>query len=330
MEPMHVLVVGGAGYIGSHVVLALMDAGHKVTVFDDLSTGRRMNLFEGNGFVEGDIRQMEPLKSLFAATQFDAIVHLAALKAAGDSMTDPQTFADHNIAGSINLINLAVAHGVRNVIFSSSAATYGDPQYLPMDEQHQLDPANFYGFTKLKIEEILAWYSRLGKLHYASLRYFNAAGFDGQGRVKGLEMKTQNLIPLVMEAAIGKREKLAIFGEDYETRDGTCIRDYVHVTDLAEAHVKALQYTVDHDCDFVANLGSETGYTVKEVIENSRRITGKPIPADAAPRRAGDPPSLVASSGYAQKTLNWQPQHSSLENIIATTWQVYRDYGDQQ
>lgn len=327
---MHVLVAGGAGYIGSHVALALMDAGHKVTVFDNLSTGRRMNLFAGNGFVEGDIRELEPLKSLFAATQFDAIVHLAALKAAGDSMKDPQLYAEYNISGSINLINLATQAGVRYLLFSSSAATYGDPQYLPMDEQHVLDPTNFYGFTKLKIEEILAWFSRLGKAHYASLRYFNAAGFDGEGRVRGLEMTTQNLIPLVMEAAVGKRERLAVFGEDYETRDGTCVRDYVHVTDLAVAHVKGLQYIVDHDCDFVANLGSETGYTVKEVIDAAREITGKPIPADAAPRRAGDPPSLVASSAFAQKTLQWQPQHSSLENILATTWRVYRDYGDQQ
>lgn len=327
---MHVLVAGGAGYIGSHVVVALMDAGHQVTVLDDLSTGRRMNLFEGNGFVEGDIRDADLLKRLFAATQYDAIVHLAALKAAGDSMKDPQTFADHNIAGSINLINAANEAGVRHVLFSSSAATYGDPQYLPMDEKHPLDPTNFYGFTKLKVEEILAWYSRLGKLNFASLRYFNAAGFDGQMRVRGLEMTTQNLIPLVMEAAIGKRERLAVFGEDYETRDGTCIRDYVHVTDLAEAHVKALQYIVDHDCDFVANLGSETGYTVKEVIEAARKITEKPIPADGAPRRAGDPPSLVASSAYAQKTLAWQPKHSDLANILQTTWQVYRQYGDAQ
>lgn len=327
---MHVLVAGGAGYIGSHVVLALMDVGHQVTVFDDLSTGRRMNLFEGNAFVQGDIRSEQPLKSLFATTQIDAIVHLAALKAAGDSMKDPQTFADHNIAGAINLLNLATQAGVRNIVFSSSAATYGDPQYLPMDEKHPLNPTNFYGFTKLKVEEILAWYSRLGKLRYASLRYFNAAGFDGQQRVRGLEMQTQNLIPLVMEAAIGKRARLAVFGEDYETRDGTCIRDYVHVTDLAVAHVKALQHIVDQNCDFVANLGSETGYTVKEVIEAAREITAQPIPADGAPRRAGDPPSLVASSQYAQATLKWQPQHSSLANILATTWQVYNSYGRQQ
>nr|MBC8524646.1 NAD-dependent epimerase/dehydratase family protein [Chlorobium phaeobacteroides] len=241
MSVENVLVIGGAGYIGCHVVREFLDEGYRVTVFDNLSTGTRRNLFAEASFVHGDIMQTIRLREVMAEG-FDGIVHLAALKAAGQSMVVPEAYTEANIGGTINILNSALAAGVPNMIFSSSAAIFGSPRYLPIDEDHPKEPENFYGFTKLEIERLMEWYDRLKGLKYASIRYFNAAGYDVQGRVDGLEMKPENLLPIVMETAVGLRKGMSVFGDDYQTPDGTCIRDYVHVSDLARAHVAAYKY----------------------------------------------------------------------------------------
>lgn len=319
---MKVLVIGGAGYIGSHVVKEMMKAGHKVTVFDNLSSGLRMNLFPENDFIYGNILIPEDLDSAFSQG-FDAFVHLAAFKAAGESMIKPEKYSVNNITGTLNIMNSAVKYNCLKMIFSSSAATFGEPQYLPMDENHPQNPINYYGFTKLKIEEFMDWYDKLKGMKFAALRYFNAAGYDPDGEIRGLEQNPENLLPRVMEAALGKRS-LKIFGTDYETRDGTCIRDYVHVTDLARAHVMALDYITKNDKSLKLNLGTEKGTTVKELIDAARKITGKEIPAEAAPRREGDPASLYTTSKLAKELLDWEPIYSDVETLVKTTWEVYK------
>lgn len=318
---MKVLVIGGAGYIGSHVVKELMKAGHKVTVFDNLSSGLRQNLFAENDFIYGNILIQDDLENAFAQG-FDAFVHLAAFKAAGESMLKPEKYSVNNITGTLNIMNAAVKHNCLKMIFSSSAATFGEPQYLPMDEKHPQKPINYYGFTKLKIEEFMDWYDQLKGMKFAALRYFNAAGYDPEGIVCGLEQKPENLLPRVMEAALGQRS-LKIFGTDYDTRDGTCIRDYVHVTDLARAHVMALDYISKKNESIKLNLGTANGTTVKEIIDAARKITGKAIPAEEAPRRPGDPASLFTSSAMAKELLGWEPKYSDVDTLVQTTWNVY-------
>ena len=319
---MKILVIGGAGYIGSHVVREFLDRGYAVTVLDNLSSGTRRNLFDEAAFVHGDI--MNPLRLRDTMAEgFDGCVHLAALKAAGDSMLRPEVYAEMNIGGTVNILNAALSAGIPNMIFSSSAAIFGSPRYLPIDEKHPKNPENFYGFTKLEIERLMEWYDRLKGLKYASIRYFNAAGFDVSGRIKGLERNPENLLPVVMETAAGLRKGLSIFGDDYPTRDGTCVRDYVHVNDLASAHVLAFECLNEKQKSISVNLGSETGVTVSEMIRRAREITGKAIPAAVAGRRPGDPAELVASSAKAKKVLGWKPCHSDLDILIDSTWQVY-------
>lgn len=318
---MKVLVIGGAGYIGSHVVKEMMAAGHTVTVFDNLSSGLRQNLFPENGFIYGNILIPGDIEAAFAQG-FDAFVHLAAFKAAGESMEKPEKYSVNNITGTLNIMNAAVKYNCLKMIFSSSAATFGEPQYLPMDEKHPQNPINYYGFTKLEIERFMDWYDQLKGMKFAALRYFNAAGYDPEGVVCGLEQKPENLLPRVMEAALGQRQ-LKIFGTDYETRDGTCIRDYVHVTDLARAHVMALDYISKKGESLKLNLGTANGTTVKEIIDAARKITGKPIPADEAPRRPGDPASLYTTSAKAKELLGWEPKYSDVDTLVETTWKVY-------
>lgn len=322
---MNVLVIGGAGYIGSHVVKELNKQGHKVTVFDNLSSGLRQNLFKQNGFIHGDILIKEQLDAAFARG-FDAFIHLAAFKAAGESMVSPEKYSVNNITGTLNILNSAVEHGCKRMVFSSSAAVFGEPQYLPIDEAHPKNPENYYGFTKLKIEEFMAWYEKLRGLRFAALRYFNAAGYDVDGEIYGLEQNPANLLPIIMEVACGMRPKMKIFGNDYDTRDGTCIRDYIHVSDLAAAHVKALEWIAKNDKSLTVNLGSEKGTTVTEMVEAARRITGKPIPADYAERRPGDPASLVASAKYAAEVLGWKAQHSDVDTLLKTTYKAYNKW----
>jgi UDP-glucose 4-epimerase len=321
---MDILVIGGAGYIGAHTVLALIDAGHHVTVFDNLSTGRRENVHAEAHFVEGDLLEVATLERLLAVSRYDAVFHFAALKAAGKSMAEPQRYAHHNTAGSLILLRQVIEHGIPNFVFSSSAAVYGEPRADLIDEDHPTEPTNFYGFTKLQIEQNLAWASRLRGVRYACPRYFNAAGYDPDGRIPGLENGSQNLIPIIMEVAVGKRPSLQIFGNDYPTADGTCIRDYVHVTDLADAHVRALDYLVSRDRDLIVNLGTGKGHSVKEVLERSRLVTGQTIPAETVARRQGDPAVLCASCERAKELLGWRPRFPDLDLLLETTWRVYR------
>ena len=322
---MKTLVIGGAGYIGSHVVKQLMKCGHSVTVFDNLSSGLRQNLFKENGFIYGNILIPEDLDAAFAEG-FDAFIHLAAFKAAGESMIAPEKYSVNNITGTLNILNSAVKHGCKNMVFSSSAAIFGEPKYLPIDEAHPKNPENYYGYTKLSIEEFMEWYSKLRGLHFAALRYFNAAGYDIDGELFGLEQNPANLLPIVMETAIGMRKEMKIFGDDYNTPDGTCIRDYVHVSDLADAHVKALEYISKTGENLKLNLGSETGTSVKEIVEAARRITGKPVPAVITERRAGDPANLVASSSEAHKKIGWAAKYSDTDTLIQSTWDAYRKF----
>ncbi|MDD3997070.1 MAG: UDP-glucose 4-epimerase GalE [Sphaerochaetaceae bacterium] len=319
---MRVLLFGGAGYIGTHVALGFLQHGDTVGIFDDLSTGLRTNIHPEATFYEGSILD-RPRVSEVLALGWDAVVHLAAFKAAGESMIAPEKYAENNITGSLHLITECCAHQVKKFILSSSAAVYGEPVYLPIDEDHPCHPENYYGYTKLAIEQNLEWFSRLKGLEYVSLRYFNAAGYDPNSLMTGLERNPANLIPVVMEAAIGKRPNILIFGSDYPTSDGTGVRDYVHVTDLADAHVKAADYLMSKKGNLIVNLGSEHGLSVLQIIEAARKITGRPIPSEIVARRPGDPAKLVASSKKAKATLNWSPRFSSLESIIETTWKVY-------
>ena len=319
---MKTLVIGGAGYIGSHVVKALMKQGHEVTAFDNLSSGLRQNLFKQNKFIYGNILIKSDLDSAFSLG-FDACIHLAAFKAAGESMLVPEKYSENNITGTLNILNSAVKHNCKNIVFSSSAAIIGNPQKLPIDENHPKNPENYYGFTKLSIEDYLEWYSKLKGINYSALRYFNAAGYDVEGEISGLEQNPANLIPVVMETACGIRKQMSVFGDDYDTPDGTCIRDYVHVTDLADAHVKALDYIAKNNANLKLNLGSEVGTSVKEVIDIARKITGKTIDAKIVERRPGDPSELYATSKQALEILGWKAKYSDMETIIKTTWDAY-------
>ncbi len=324
-QDMNILVIGGAGYIGSHVVKALLAHGDSVTVYDNLSTGCRENLFPQCRFIEADIRDYSALQAAMqdAERPVDAVVHLAALKAAGESMLEPERYAEHNIAGTIKILNAMTAAEVPFLVFSSSAAVYGEPQYLPIDEHHPTEPTNFYGATKLEIERLLKWYSQLRGLRYASLRYFNAAGYDPDGEILGIERNPANLLPVIMEVALGRRPHLQIFGDDYDTPDGTGVRDYVHVTDLAGAHILALDHIAAKQQNLVLNLGTEHGVSVREVFELAERITGREIPMAVAARRAGDPAKLMASSQAAREVLGWVPRYSDPETLLQTAWQAY-------
>ncbi len=320
---MHILVIGGAGYIGSHVVKALLDKQMTVTVYDNLSTGREINLFPTASFIKGDILDKETLHKAMAQ-DVDAVILLAGKKAVGESMENPALYAQNNITGMLNVLNTMIETNVRNIVFSSSAAVYGTPQYLPIDEKHPVNPMSFYGFTKLETERFLKWYHDLKGINFMALRYFNAVGYDESGAVKGLEQNPQNLLPIIMEVACGKRESLNIYGNDYDTPDGTCIRDYIHVTDLADAHVKSIEHLSAGKESLSLNLGTEKGLSVLEMVKETERVIQKPIAYQFAPRRAGDPAVVASSAALAKAVLKWTPIHSSLENIIKSTWSVYQ------
>jgi UDP-glucose 4-epimerase len=321
---MKILVIGGAGYIGSHVAREFLDAGHQVCVYDNLSSGTRENLFQDADFVQGDILDYPALFGVLSQG-FDGIIHLAALKAPGESMQKPDIYAENNITGTINILNAAIRSNVSAIVFSSSAAIYGSPQYVPIDENHPTHPESFYGFTKLAIDNLLEWYGRITNLRFASLRYFNACGYDIRGRIKGLEKNPANLLPRVMEVAVGKKSGLEIYGDDYpDTEDGTCVRDYIHVNDLASAHVLAMEYIHKHRKSLAVNLGSEKGYSVAKVVEAARAITGRSIPATVVARRPGDPSISIASSQKAQEILGWKPKYSDLDTILKSMWAVYQ------
>ena len=319
-----ILVVGGAGYIGSHVVKALRDAGRQPVVFDNLSTGLRENLFPEIPFIHGDLLIPEQVRNAMRGIR--SVVHLAALKAAGDSMLEPERYALHNLNGTVNLLHAAGTAGVRHFVFSSSAAVYGEPQYLPLDENHPTEPANFYGQTKLQIEMLLSWFSRLRNMRYAGLRYFNAAGYDPDGEVRGLEKEPNNLLPLVLETLLGWRENLEVYGTDYDTEDGSCIRDYIHVSDLADAHLRALNFLEEHDEDLVLNLGTSKGISVLEILDAARKVSGMDLPVILSDRRPGDPAVVLASAEKAERLLEWSPAFSDVETILKTMLAAYRSH----
>ena len=319
---MNVLVIGGAGYIGSHAVLELCENGHSVAVFDNLSTGHLINIDSRAEFIQGNILNNDDLKDVFNE-KFDAVFHFAALKAAGESMLEPGKYATSNITGTINILNQMVENNIINFIFSSTAAVYGMPEYLPVDENHPVNPINFYGHTKLAIENLLHWYSKLKGIRFGALRYFNAAGYDINGRIKGLEKNPANLLPIVLETAIGKRDSMDIYGDDYNTPDGTGIRDYIHVNDLATAHLRTLNYIIKTKENLTLNLATGKGYSVLEVIEKMQEIIGKNINYKIIDRRSGDPSELIAVSKLANEYLNWKCNYSDIKTILQSMWDIY-------
>lgn len=317
---MKIMVTGGAGYIGSHVVLDLCEAGNEVIVLDDLSTGNREAVDSRAEFIQGSTLNNEDLAK--ALNGVEAVVHLAAFKAAGESMIEPEKYSNNNISGTILLLNAMIDHDVDKFIFSSTAAVYGYPQYLPLDENHPVEPINYYGFTKLEIERILKWYSELKGLKFAALRYFNAAGYDPKGRITSLEKNPENLLPIVMEVASGIRDKMQVFGNDYDTPDGTGVRDYIHVSDLASAHVKAIEY-LNHNDSIIVNLATGDSHSVLDVINLTKEISGQEITYEVVARRPGDPAELYAGTTMAFDQLGWKAKYSDLETLLETTWKVY-------
>jgi UDP-glucose 4-epimerase len=317
---LRVLVTGGAGYIGSHVVLELCDKGYEVVVLDDLSSGNKGAVDKRAKFINGSTLNNSDVE--LGLEKVEAVIHLAAFKAAGESMLDPIKYSQNNILGSINLLNAIIKHKINSFVFSSTAAVYGYPEYLPLDENHPLEPINYYGFTKLEIEKILHWYSDLKGLKFAALRYFNAAGYDINGRLNFLEKNPANLIPTTMEVASGMRNKMHVFGNDYNTHDGTGLRDYIHVSDLAEAHLKALDF-LNNNNNIKVNLSSGERHSVMDVIDMTTKISGKEINYEIVERRPGDPAELYASSDLASEELHWKPKYSDLKTLIESTWNVY-------
>ncbi len=320
---MKILVTGGAGYIGSHAVQTLCNDGHTVTVYDDLSLGKTGNVDIRATLVEGSTHDMSLLKDVLTQG-YDAVMHFAAWKAAGESMINPRKYSHNNLMGTLSLLNAMMDANIKYFIFSSTAAVYGYPEYLPVDEQHPLKPINYYGYTKLAIERNLEWFSELKGLRYAALRYFNAAGYDVNGVITGKEQQPQNLLPIVMEVASGMRNGMKVFGNDYDTHDGTGVRDYIHVNDLATAHSSALNFLMDNDRDLTVNLATGIGYSVLDVIKEAEKVTGKSINYEIVDRRPGDPAELIAISTQAADLLNWEPEHSDLYTLLNSMWNVYK------
>ena len=317
---MAILVLGGAGYIGSHTVYELIAAGRDVVVADNLLTGFRAAVHPKARFYEADIRDRAAMDRLFEAEHIEGVIHFAASSQVGESMTNPLKYYDNNLCGTTALLEAMVAHGVDKIVFSSTAATYGEPERVPILETDATCPTNCYGETKLAMEKLMAWVSRAHGLRYVALRYFNACGAHPSGLIGEAHNPETHLIPLILQVPNGQRSEISIFGGDYPTRDGTCVRDYIHVTDLAQAHILALDYLMAGGENNVFNLGNGVGFTVREVIDVARRVTGHPIPAQLQPRRAGDPAQLVASSEKAKTVLGWKPQYADLDTIVSTAW----------
>ena len=319
---MNILICGGAGYIGAHTVLEVLDSGHSAIVFDNFSTGQRLNIDSRAKIFQGDILSKKDLKKVFNKYSIDAVMHFCALKAPGESMINPKIYSEINITGSLNVINEMLANNVTKFIFSSSSSVYGEPIKPSINEDHPLKPLSYYGFTKLEVEKILIWYSKITKLRFVSLRYFNAAGYDLNNRIKFPEKNAPNLIPKIMKVLTGDEAFLNVFGSDYKTRDGTCIRDYIHVRDLAIAHIQSLKFLKNNKSLFL-NLATGKGYTVLEVIKEVERLSGYKINYKIANRRYGDPSVVISSTKYKKCPINWKPNHSNLKTIINSVLQVY-------
>ncbi len=316
---MKVLVVGGAGYIGSHMVQLLLERGHAPVVFDNLSSGYREAVL-GGAIIEGDLADTAALERLFLAHRFDGVMHFASYIQVGESMRDPAKYYRNNVANTLNLLEAMHRHGAGNFIFSSTAAIFGEPDYVPIDERHPRRPINPYGFSKFAIEQVLADYDRAYGMRSVCLRYFNAAGADPGCRIGERHEPETHLIPLVLQAASGRRASIQVFGQDYDTPDGTCIRDYIHIVDLCEAHLLALDRLCAGAQSAAYNLGNGSGFSVKEVIDTAERVTGTGIARVFGERRAGDPARLVAEAKLARAELGWRPTFDSLETIVRHAW----------
>ena len=325
---MAILVLGGAGYIGSHTVYELIDAGRDVVVVDNLLTGFRQAVHPKARFYQADIRDRAAMDKVFEAEDIEGVVHFAASSQVGESMTDPLKYYDNNLYGTTVLLQSMVAHGVKKIVFSSTAATYGEPESVPILESDKTQPTNCYGETKLAMEHMMSWVSRAHGLKYVALRYFNACGAHISGAIGEAHDPETHLVPIILQVPNGKRDHVSIFGDDYPTKDGTCVRDYIHVSDLAQAHVLALDYLLKGGGNNVFNLGNGVGFTVKEVIDTARAVTGHPIPAQVSPRRAGDPAQLIASSAKAVEVLGWKPRYNDLSTIISTAWKWHQSHPD--
>ncbi len=317
---MRLLVLGGAGYIGSHTAVELLDRGHEVVIADNLITGYKQAVPKEAVFYQGDIRDYNFLNNLFKTEKIDAVIHFAAFSLVGESVTNPLKYYENNLYGTKVLLQAMIDNNVDKIVFSSTAATYGEPENIPILESDRTYPTNPYGETKLAMEKMMKWSANAYQLRYVSLRYFNACGAHKSGKLGEAHNPESHLIPLVLQVPNGKRESVSIYGTDYDTPDGTCIRDYIHVTDLAEAHILAVEYLMKGGESNVFNLGNGVGYSVREVIETARKVTGHPIPAVEIPRRAGDPARLVASGEKAKTVLGWEPKITSLEDIIRSAW----------
>lgn len=323
---MAILVLGGAGYIGSHTVYELIDAGRDVVIADNLETGHIEAVHPKAKFYQGDIRNREFVDSVFESEHIDGVIHFAANSLVGESMTNPLKYYDNNLCGTKVLLESMVAHGIDKIVFSSTAATYGEPERVPILETDKTEPTNCYGETKLSMEKMFKWVGKAHGLRFVSLRYFNACGAHVSGKIGEAHNPESHLIPLILQVPNGQREYISIFGDDYDTKDGTCIRDYIHVTDLAQAHILAMDYLMNGGESNIFNLGNGVGFTVKEVIDTARKVTGHPIPAKITPRRAGDPAQLIASGEKARSVLGWHPEHADLEEIIATAWNWHKHH----
>ncbi|CAM3848774.1 UDP-glucose 4-epimerase GalE [Mesobacillus zeae] len=320
---MAILVTGGAGYIGSHTSAELIRRGEDVIVVDNLRTGHR-SAVKGVRFYEGDLMDRDFLDDVFRTNTIEAVIHFAASSLVGESVNKPLDYYQNNLVASHSLVSAMLEHGVKKIVFSSTAATYGEPENIPIREEDSNFPTNPYGETKLAMEKMFRWCDGAHGLKSVSLRYFNAAGAHPDGTIGEDHNPETHLIPIILQVALGQRESIGIFGSDYPTEDGTCIRDYIHVMDLANAHWLALEHLRKHEQSEVFNLGNGKGFSVKEVIETARKVTGHSIPETLTPRRAGDPAILIASSEKAREVLGWKPQHNELETIIETAWKWHQ------
>ena len=323
---MAVLVCGGAGYIGSHTVRQLLKAGEKVIIADNLSKGHRGAIDSSVKFYECDIRDKAALKKIFAENKIEAVFHFAAYIEAGESVQLPLKYFNNNVYGMQILLESMVKHGVDKIVFSSTAATYGEPEKIPIEENDKTLPTNPYGETKLTMEKIMKWVSRANGINFVSLRYFNAAGAVLDGSLGEDHHPESHLIPLILQVPLGKRDHITIFGDDYPTPDGTCLRDYIHVIDLADAHILALNYLREGGESNIFNLGNGQGFSVKEMILAAEKVTEQKIKTEIGARRAGDPAQLIASSDKAKKVLKWEPKFADVEKIIATAWNWHKNH----
>lgn len=323
---MNILILGGAGYIGSHTAYQLIDAGEKVVIADNLQTGFLEAVHPEAKFYEGDIRDRQFLDSIFEKETIDGVIHFAASSQVGESMKDPLKYYNNNLCGTEVLLESMVAHGMDKIVFSSTAATYGEPERIPILETDRTLPTNCYGETKLSMEKMFQWTAKAHDLRYVSLRYFNACGAHPEGIIGEAHNPETHLIPLILQVPNGQRDYISIFGNDYDTEDGTCVRDYIHVNDLAQAHILAMKYLLKGGKSNIFNLGNGVGFSVKEVVETARKVTGHPIPAKEEERRAGDPSTLIASSTKAKEILGWKPQFDDLETIISTAWKWHQSH----